>query len=152
MIITPTILRMNFPEFADTATYTDTQIQFWLTLSASFLSPCVWVDENILDFATQLFAMHYLALFQKNLQAAAVGGIPGGASGVVSSKTVDKVSVAYNTTIATLEGGGQWNLTTYGVQLLQLARMFGMGAYQLMPSGTLAGLNGNFNPYLSGGG
>lgn len=152
MTITPSQLRTNFPEFADTAKYPSAQIQFWLTLSASFISACIWQDDAIRDFATQLFAMHYLTVFQRNLDTATVGGTPGTVQGPTTSKTVDKVSVAYNATIVTLEGGGQWNSTSYGVQFLQLALMIGMGGVQLMPSGTLSNLNNNFNPYVSGGG
>lgn len=150
MTITPALLRQNFPEFSDTAKYPDAQIQYWLTLSVSFLSRCVWLDDNIFDFGTQLFAMHYLSLFQKNLLTASAGGVPGGSvQGPVTSKTVDKVSVAYNATLVALENGGQWNMTTYGIQFLQIARMVGMGGIQMMPAASLVNLNNNFNPYVS---
>ena len=74
---------------------------------------------------------HNLALAAGNQLAAMVGGAPGQIKGPVTSKSVDKVSVGYDSGAVALQDGGFFNLTTYGIQFLQLARMVGTGGIQL---------------------
>lgn len=121
--------RQDFPEFADTTTYPDGSVNFYLGLGVKLLPECRWQDT--LDYGLELFTAHHLALYMRDQQAAAAGGMPGVMTGPQSSKSVDKVSVSYDTALATLEDGGFWNLTTYGVRFLQLARMMGAGGFQL---------------------
>lgn len=108
-----------YPQF-DAAT--DAQINAWLALSAKMLPEDRWAD--LLDHGTGLFVAHYLTVGAKAATSGAVQ-MP------VSSKSVDKVSVSYDTTAALIEGGGHWNSTAYGVQFIQLARMVGAGGAQL---------------------
>ena len=70
-------------------------------------------------------------IWKKDSKAASAGGIPGSSSGVQSSKSVDGVSVSYDTTVATVEGAGNLNLTTYGTRFAELRDMFGAGGLQL---------------------
>lgn len=127
--------RASFPEFADTTKYPDSQINFWIGISPVYLNPCVYTDQPTLDFVTQLFVAHNISLSKLSQFAAAVGGVPGEVKGPTTSKTVDKVSYASAAQLVTLENGGAWNLTQYGIQFLQIARMWGAGGRQLMPSG-----------------
>jgi hypothetical protein len=53
------------------------------------------------------------------------------ASGIVSSKSVDKVSVSYDTSGAMEAGAGHWNLTTYGTRYIRLVKLVGAGPLQI---------------------
>ncbi|QEE24583.1 DUF4054 domain-containing protein [Rhodanobacter glycinis] len=121
--------RTDFPEFADAAIYPDATVNLWLGVAQVTLSADRW--GALLDLGTELFIAHHLAVGAGNTKAAAAGGIPGSAGGVVSSKSVDKVSVSYDTAAGTLEGGDFWNRTTYGIEFLRYARMMGAGGIQL---------------------
>ncbi|MCX5516229.1 DUF4054 domain-containing protein [Kaistia algarum] len=119
----------HFPEFADQDVFRTETIQFWLDLAAQMLPADRW--GTVLDTGIELYAAHNVALAGPAYRAGQNGGSPGQSSGPVASKTVDKVSVSYDTGAGTLEGAGAWNLTTYGVRFQQLARMFGAGGIQL---------------------
>jgi len=121
--------RADFPEFADTTKYPDSAVNLWLTLGANLLPEDRWCD--LLDLGLELFAAHNLAIAAGNQLAASVGGAPGQVKGPTTSKSVDKVSVGYDSGAVALTDGGFYNLTTYGIQLLQFARMVGMGGIQL---------------------
>lgn len=119
----------DFPEFSNPADYPVASINFYLALSTKLLAPNRWCD--LLDFGTELFVAHNIALESQNAAAAALGGSPGIVTGPTSAKGVDKVSVSYDTTAAMEDKAGHWALTTYGLRYLNLARMVGMGGVQL---------------------
>lgn len=121
--------RQDFPEFADTTAYPDAEVTFFSGLAEQLLPECRW--GSVWPYAVALFTAHQLVIARRNQQTGAAGGAPGGVSGPMTSKAVDKVSVSYDAAAVTLEDGGFWNMTTYGIQLLQLARMFGAGGVQL---------------------
>lgn len=148
MTVTPSSIRQNFPAFSDSVKYTDAQMQFWITISSSFIDPCTWLDENLRDLGTQFFVLHYITIAAEDNKTSAAGGNPGQIKGPYTNKTVDKVSVGYAAALVALEGGGQWNLTKYGVQFLQIARMVGMGGIQMLPAAPYPNLNIIFNPYI----
>jgi hypothetical protein len=129
MTVTPASFRVNFPEFTDATAYPDARITYWIGIAGLRLNACRW--STLLDHGTELFVAHNLVLGRQAAMSAAGGGVPGQASGPTSSETVDKVSVSYDTGAAAIEDGGAWNLTTYGVQFLQLARLIGAGGIQL---------------------
>jgi hypothetical protein len=52
-------------------------------------------------------------------------------TGPVASKSIDKVSVSYDTAAAAMKDAGDFNLTTYGVRYLRIAKMMGAGGLQL---------------------
>lgn len=124
-----TKFRQDFPEFADATKYPDSAVNLWLDLASKTLPADRWCDY--LDIGMELFAAHNLALAAGNQATAAVGGAPGQVKGPLTSKAVDKVSAGYDSGAATIEEGGFFNLTTYGIQFLQLARMVGTGGIQL---------------------
>ncbi|KAF1069148.1 MAG: hypothetical protein GAK45_01169 [Pseudomonas citronellolis] len=121
--------RQDFSEFVDPDKYPDSVVNFWLSLASVTLPADRWCDY--LDAGIELFTAHNLALAAGNQATAAVGGTPGQVKGPLTAKAVDKVSAGYDSGAATLEDGGFFNLTTYGIQFLQLARMIGSGGIQL---------------------
>jgi len=121
--------RADLPEFASTVTYPDAQVNFYLGLGQKLLPADRW--DDLLDYGLELFVAHNLVLSAQNVRAATSGGMPGVSIGVTSGKTVDKVSVTYDTQAAMLPDAGHWALTTYGIRFLQLARMVGAGGIQL---------------------
>lgn len=129
MTPTPDQFRDDFPEFADTTTYPDTQVTLWLTVGSNLVNACRWRELTTLGI--ELVAAHHLVLGRRDQQAALVGGVPGQMTGPLSSKAVDKVSAGYDTGAATIDDAGFWNLTTYGVRYATLARMMGAGGIQL---------------------
>jgi hypothetical protein len=127
--VTSAEFRRRHPEFADQRTYREEDVLMWLDMAAKRLRPERWAD--LLDHGTGLYVAHQLAATQPAQAASRRGGIAGQGGGVVQSKSVDKVSVSYDTGAITVEGGGDWNATTYGRQFLQLARLVGAGGVQL---------------------
>lgn len=121
--------RKNFPEFTDIARYPDAQLSFWATLAQMQVKQCRWGDAY--TTGVMLYVAHEVTLAAQNVKASNVGGVPGGAAGPASSKTVGSVTVTYDTTQAAEKDAGYWNLTSYGKQFIRLARLFGAGAIQL---------------------
>lgn len=124
-----TTFREHFPEFGDDAVYPDAQVNFFLGLGLSLLNADRWGDS--LGYGLELFTAHHLALSARDQAAAEAGGVPGVATGPQSSKSVDKVSVSYDTGATTYEGAAFWNMTSYGIRFYQLARLMGAGGIQL---------------------
>lgn len=110
------------PQFADLIAYPPEAVAYWLDTAAARLDPLRW--RTLLQEGIMLFTAHKLALGR----LAAAGG---GGSGVVSSKSVGGVSVAYNSELGTMDNAGAYNLTAYGREFLALARLVGMGGVQL---------------------
>ncbi|MBR8123231.1 DUF4054 domain-containing protein [Burkholderia multivorans] len=121
--------RQSFPEFNDTTTYSDSLVQFWMTVAVSLVNADRWGE--LTDLGIALVTAHHLALAVKDQKMAAVGGVPGQVTGPQSSKAVDKVSASYDTAAVAIKDGGFWNATMYGVRYLSLAMMMGMGGMQL---------------------
>ncbi len=118
-----TAFRGHFPEFADTAEYTEAVILFWYGIAEKRAIQDRWGD--MYTHGLELACAHFVTIAKRN------GVDPGNAGGVQASKSVGDVSVSYDTQAAIEKDGGQWNLTWYGQQFLQLARLNGMGGVQL---------------------
>lgn len=119
-----------FPEFNDPTRYPGTQRAFWLNIATTNFDPIRWADY--LELGTYLYVAHHLTLFRDNQRSARRGAVPGrGTSGLVSSKSVGGVSVSYDTGAVTYKDAGHWNMTTYGMQWVDLARKVGMGGTQV---------------------
>lgn len=129
MTITPTKFRTDFPEFSDAENYSDAQVSFWLSIADRMLIESRWGD--VVDQGRELFAAHNLVLGRQAMASSSAGGAPGIGSGLVASKSVDKVAVSYDTTSGIEPGAGHWNLTTYGTRFIWLANMMGAGGMQL---------------------
>lgn len=115
-----------FPEFASAA---DATIAFWITAAQGLLNEERW--SSSLDMGIALFTAHHLVIGSRDAEVATAGGSPGAVPGVVTSKSVDKVSVSYDGSLGTYEGAGFWNQTNYGVRFYQMARLVGAGGIQL---------------------
>ncbi|MBD8451874.1 DUF4054 domain-containing protein [Serratia rubidaea] len=128
----PTVekFREDFPQFSSPVTYPNAQIQFRLDLADILLSEKI-TGAKIFPYLVELFVAHYMALYAQDMRSAAVGGAGGSASGVQSSKSVDKVSVSYDTGATLNPDAGFWNNTRYGAEFWQLITMFGAGGRQL---------------------
>lgn len=142
MTVTPTTLRALFPEFSNTATYPDSTINVWIPIYTLMVGSDRWGD--LTDLGITLAVCHQLAIGAKAVKQAATGGVPGSAVGVVNNRSVDKVSVGYDVTVATEEGAGFWNQTTYGTRYYHYAKIFGAGPVQVNtpgydPTGGVAG-------------
>lgn len=130
MTVTNAQFRLDFPEFTDTTVYPEAQLTFWRTFAETLLyDRCRWADLR--DYGIELVMAHGLTLAARNVAAATSGGSPGSVQGAVASKSVGGVSVSYDTSAATLDNGGYWNLTSYGVLFWQLANTVGTGGFQL---------------------
>ncbi|MGJ3536482.1 DUF4054 domain-containing protein [Citrobacter portucalensis] len=128
----PTVskFRTDFPQFADTTKYPDAQVQFRLNLADMLMSESLY-GSTMFPYVVELYVAHYMALFAQDQRSTAAGGSGGNASGVQSSKSVDKVSVSYDNSMTLNPDAGFWNNTRYGAEFYQLATMFGAGGRQL---------------------
>jgi hypothetical protein len=87
--------------------------------------------------ATVLFTAHFATLWTQSAAdptGDAAGVLKAGAArGLTTSKSVDSVSVStdYSAITQDMAGWGAWKLTTYGTQLITLARMAGKGGMQI---------------------
>lgn len=128
----PTVskFRTDFPQFADTTKYPDVQVQFRLNLADVLMSQSLY-GATMFPYIVELYVAHYMTLFAQDQRSAAAGGAGGNASGVQSSKSVDKVSVSYDNSMTLNPDAGFWNNTRYGAEFYQLATMFGAGGRQL---------------------
>jgi len=125
MTTTVADFRTKFPAFANTTTYPDAAIQFWLDLSVNLMDAGRW--GNLFDFGSYLFAAHNLSLEMLSTRDGGRGAQPGAIQGAQTAGSVDKVSWSRDAASAMLPGAGHWNLTTYGLRFKQLVNIVGAG-------------------------
>lgn len=118
-------LRKDFTEFADDAAFPDGDIQFWLDIAYEDLSGTRFGSR--LDLAAELFTAHMIVLGRRNRIAADGGKTPGQATGVVTSRSVDKVSVSYDASKLSEDGASFWNSTDYGMRFWWILRQRCLG-------------------------
>ena len=128
-IITPQVFRQNYPEFSSTDMYLASQLDYWLSIADRLLIADVW--GGMLDVATSLFVAHNLVLEAGAQAEANNGGLPGKTTGAISGKSVDKVSISYDTNSTIYQDAGYWNSTIYGTRFYSLLRMFGARPIQV---------------------
>jgi hypothetical protein len=134
-MITDASFRVDLPEFSHQGDFTPAMVAYALAFAVAFLNVDVWGPSPAapatnppvapIDFATELYAAHLLALDRQAVAAAAARGVPGLASGPISSKSVGPASRSYDTNAAADLDAGHWNMTTYGQRFIRLARLFG---------------------------
>lgn len=127
----PTVsdFRRDFPQFKDTTKFPDTVVQFRLNLADTLIDGSAMRD--MFPYLAELFVAHYMALYASDTAAGALGGVGGSTSGVVTSKSVDKVSVSYDNSSTLNADAGFWNFSRYGAEFWQLLQFFGYGGIQL---------------------
>lgn len=128
----PTVsdFRTAFPQFSDPNAYPDMIITARLALADVLLRQDRFGAE-VFPYVAGLFVAHYMFLYAADKRSAAVGGAGGANSGVQSSKSVDKVSVSYDTGTTLNPDAGFWNNSRYGSEFWEYLMMFGAGAVQL---------------------
>lgn len=127
----PTVsdFRRDFPRFSDATKYPDPVIQFRLNLADTLIDGSAMGD--MFPYLAELFVAHYMALYASDTAAGALGGAGGSTSGVVASKSVDKVSVSYDNSSTLNADAGFWNFSRYGAEFWQLLQFLGYGGIQL---------------------
>lgn len=139
MGLTAADLKADLPEFKDDVTYPVAMVTYWLTYAALFLNQDRWGPpgeggnkvRTEFDYGQELYAAHQLVLEARAVREADFGGFPGVASGPVNNKSVDKVSVGFDTAASSEPDAGHWNLTIYGIRLVRLMNAFGAGPVQV---------------------
>ncbi len=127
----PTIaqFRADFPQFSDDTRFPDAQIQFRLNLADRQMGQ--QGKESVFAYMVELFVAHYLYLWDRDRRSAMLGGAGGANSGVLNSKSVDKISMGYDTTATLNPNAGFWNNSRYGSEFYQQILWFGAGGRQL---------------------
>jgi Protein of unknown function (DUF4054) len=129
MTVTAELFRRDFIEFADGERYPDPVIMFWIGAASQLVNADRW--GSLLNTGIELLVAHQITLERKALDEAARGGIPGMTPGIINNKSVDKVSIGYDTQPGMELDAGHWNLTIYGTRYIRLVRMMGIGPLQI---------------------
>lgn len=104
---------------------------FWGAPSSTADTP----PTTVADFATEMWIAHQLVLEKQAVDAARNGGDPGTKIGIMSSKSVNGVSVGFD--IGSVAGGslqenaGYYNQTVYGMRFYRLMKLRGSGPIQI---------------------
>lgn len=123
--------RAIFPEFASVDAYPDARVSFALNEASVRLLPGVWGE--LLESGLAYYAAHRLALSSVLVKAPGAGAAtatPLAPPGIVTSKAVGGVSKSMDVSIGSVDGAGDFNLTTYGRQFASLAATVAVGAMQ----------------------
>ena len=132
-ITDPPTFRSHFPEFGDDTVYPDARVQLFIDTGSVMLNPYRW--GSYMTLGVELFTGHMLALGQYAALRAAGGGagaVPGISSGLMTNKSVSKVSVGYDVSVTAMEGAGPWNYTIYGQQLYWWMQVVGTGGVEML--------------------
>lgn len=121
--------RVIFPEFGNELTFPAALINHWLVFATAKVNAKAF--GVVTETAIGLLAAHHITIGRQGEKTAEFGGNIGEMTGPKSGSTVDKVSGTYDTGAATIEGAGDYNLTTYGVRFYREARLAGAGGIQL---------------------
>jgi len=132
-VFSPSTFREDYPEFSDPLVFSDGVLTRWALVASKLLNADRWCE--LIGFGTGLWIAHQLAMAKQNQKAAATGGTPGQINGPITSKTVSKVSVSYDPSAVTIEGGGNYNATSYGRDFLYHGQLLGAGPIQLSGHG-----------------
>jgi hypothetical protein len=137
--------RSDFPEFGDTGKYPDSGVTYWMNLAGALftgrwgLPAPIGQPPSLYDLGVELFTAHNLALERRAQNEAASGAVPGMSTGLVNSKSVNGVSLSFNTTLGIEQGAGYYNLTVYGLRFWNLLQMIGMGPITIVAPGSVNG-------------
>jgi hypothetical protein len=107
----------KFPEFV--GVYQPSQVEFWVAQSYNNIN-IERLGKN-LDLAIMFWVAHQLIVFKKAAASVSAGGGVG-STGLIASKSVDKVSISYDNTSGLVKGAENYNLTPYGQMFWRLLR------------------------------
>lgn len=130
---TSSMFVQDFPQFTDSDSESfvpDTMLDNFINMANDTISPDVWGTSW--RYAAGLFVAHMSAMYLKTYSASsdsAAAAVSGADQvGVVKSATMGDTSVSYDASAITAgtEKWGTWNATTYGSQLVTMARQIGI--------------------------
>lgn len=98
---------------------------FWDTTPGPFIPTGQTVGRSMQDFGVELFTAHNLALEVQADDAASLNAVPGTVGGSLTGRTVNGLTVVYDTAGSLEKDGGHYNLTTYGRRLLRMIKIVG---------------------------
>ncbi|MGA9607006.1 MAG: DUF4054 domain-containing protein [Rouxiella badensis] len=127
---TPSDFRLLFPIFSDTTKYPDIRLTARLAVADQLLNENV-TGVELFPYYAGLFVAHYMYLDAADNRSSAVGGAGGANSGVLTSKSVDKVSMSYDASMTMNPDAGFWNNSRYGSEFWEYMMLFGAGGIQL---------------------
>ena len=134
-VTTPAIFRSHFPEFGDETIYPDPQVQFNIDAATLMCDPRVWCQLQ--QMGVELLTAHMLTLSRYAMAGGSGGaGVPGMSTGVVTSKSVSKVSVGRDQGLTGMEGWGPFNYTIYGQRYAWYAQLAGTGGFEVLALST----------------
>lgn len=128
----PTVqqFRTDFPEFTDITRYPDSSVTFYLSQADNLLDQARFGDQFV--YLAELFTAHYTELRGRRSAQAALGGVNSSGGGILTSKSVDKVSASYDVSGIINPDAGFWNNTDYGREFFWWWEMAGAGGRQLL--------------------
>ena len=128
----PTVsdFRALFPQFADTTKFPDARVAARLAVADRLLNESV-TGPDLFPYFCGLFVAHYMALDAADNRSVAAGGAGGANSGILTSKSVDKVSMSYDASMTMDPNAGFWNNSRYGSEFYEYLMIFGAGGIQL---------------------
>jgi uncharacterized protein DUF4054 len=143
-LLTVPEFRAMFPSFANETLYPDVTIQFWIDQAVTM--PILNEDRwgQFYNLGISLWVAHVLTLWAFQ---ASRGPTPQLGSGTPNSKSVNGVSISYDTQIGLENNAGWYGSTPYGNMFVYYLRMAGAGPMQIGtgPAGTL-NRSGPFGP------
>lgn len=123
--------REMFPEFSDPSAYPDARIELCWDLAQVHVcskdGPLFSGKE--LDLSLNLVTAHILFLMAPQTGSASGGSVSGGAGGIVTSATVDKVSVSMSPPPFSDSWDYWLSQTPYGLQFLALLSKASVGGF-----------------------
>ncbi|MGO2458768.1 MAG: DUF4054 domain-containing protein [Ewingella sp.] len=122
--------RIDFPEFSDKTKYPDLSVNFYLTQADNLLVQERFGDQFV--YLAELFTAHYTELRGRRSAQAALGAVNSAGGGILTSKSVDKVSASYDVSGIINPDAGFWNNTDYGREFFWWWEMSGAGGRQLL--------------------
>ena len=135
MTVTVPTFRAQFTAFADPSVFDDNAINMYLGVGTTLFNADRWGEA--LDYGLSLFIAHHLVLMGRDNASVQSGGLPGTVQSIMNQKQVDKVSVGYDTQDTLIKNGDFWNMSTYGIRFLHLAKMMGAGGMLVGDFGSL---------------
>lgn len=138
--ITVLQFREHFPAFSNTTTYPTSYIQLWLDMAQGTVPTTSIVGAGaVIDFTRfgQMYALgimlwvaHQITI-QKMMENGAVIGGPGFGPFPATSRSVNGVSVGYDSSFGQEFQAGWYGLTVWGNQFVYWLRLAGAGPIQL---------------------
>ncbi|KQN56522.1 DUF4054 domain-containing protein [Rahnella inusitata] len=122
--------RADFPEFSDKTRYPDPSVNFYLAQADNLLDQDRFGDQFV--YLAELFTAHYTEVRGRRSAQAALGGVNSSGGGILTSKSVDKVSASYDVSGIINPDAGFWNNTDYGREFFWWWEMSGAGGRQLL--------------------